>query len=303
MPSVSIIVPTLNAESTLKLLLASLKHQTVSGEIILVDSSSSDKTVEIGRSFGAKIITVSRDEFDHGGTRTAAGKAACGEVLIYMTQDVQLVNRHAVENLVKPFFDSNVGATYGRQLPHPDATPFAMHLRLFNYPENSYLVDLKDRQKYGIKTPFLSNSFAAYRRKVLEENGWFREKMIMGEDMYAGAKMLLAGYKISYASDAVVYHSHNYTLAAEFRRYFDIGVFHEMEKWMLDSFGKAEGEGIKFARSEVDFLIRKRKFHLLPEVAMRNGLKYLGYLLGRNYKSLPLTIISKLSMHNNWWYK
>jgi len=44
----------------------------------------------------------------------------------------------------------------------------------------------------------------------LEEIGWFREKLIMGEDTFAGARMLLAGYKIAYVADAQVYHSHNY---------------------------------------------------------------------------------------------
>ena len=299
----SIVIPTLNAESSLDSLLTSLKQQCVTDEIILVDSSSSDRTVEIGRSFGAKIITVSRKDFDHGGTRNLAVRHASGDIIIFFTQDALPVNEYALANLIQPFCnDEKIAAVYGRQIPHTDATVFAAHLRFFNYPDASYVVSTKDNER-GIKATFLSNSFAAYRREVLQKIGYFKDTLIFGEDTYAGAKMLLAGYKISYASDALVYHSHNYTLGEEFRRYFDIGVFHEMEKWILDSFGKAEGEGIKFVRSGVDFLRRKRKFHLLPEFAIRNGLKYLGYMLGRNYKSLPLKIISRLSMNSNWWYK
>jgi len=51
---------------------------------------------------------------------------------------------------------------------------------------------------YGIKTAFLSNSFSAYRKKALQEIGWFKDNLILGEDTYAGAKLLLKGYKIAY---------------------------------------------------------------------------------------------------------
>jgi rhamnosyltransferase len=300
----SFIIPTLNAEKYISNLLEGLWLQSIKPfEIIVVDSSSDDITVRIAESFGARVIVINRMDFDHGGTRTAAGKAASGEVLIYVTQDVMPFDQHALENLVKPFSDGNVAAVYGRQLPHPDATPFAMHLRFFNYPENSYVLELKDRQNYGIKTPFLSNSFAAYRRTALEEIGWFREKMIMGEDTYAGARMLLAGYKIAYVADAMVYHSHDYTILQEFKRYFDTGVFHTTEQWIRQEFGNAEGEGMKYILSGLRFLANKQKIYLIPEFVLRAFMKYLGYKMGRHYEKLPKSVVPVLSMHQGWWRK
>lgn len=297
----NIIIPTLNAEKQLPGLLKALKSQTVLSEIIIVDSSSSDDTAKIAESHGVKIMTVKKEDFDHGGTRNLGGGIAKGDILIYLTQDALPLNEYSIENLVKPFEDEKVGAAFGRQLPYPKATLFGKHLRSFNYPGTSYVRSLMDKKKYGIKTTFMSNSFAAYRKQALEEVGSFKENLIYGEDTYAGAKLLMAGYKIAYVSDAVVYHSHNYTVFQEFKRYFDLGVFHKKEKWILDEFGRAEGEGKRYVKSEMLFLFKNRKYHLLPELFIRNGLKFAGYNLGKNYEKIPKGIIKKISMHRYWW--
>lgn len=52
--------------------------------------------------------------------------------------------------------------------------------------------------------------------------------------MFYAAKAILAGYQVAYAADAVVRHSHNYKPLEEFKRYFDIGVFHAQEKWIRE---------------------------------------------------------------------
>ena len=299
----SIIIPTYNAGQQMHRLCEALRSQTVSSEIIVVDSLSSDRTVEIAESFGANVFTGRTEDFDHGGTRTLAGKAAKGDILVYMTQDATPFDNHSIENITRPFEDQGIAASFGRQLPCPDATVFGAHLRLFNYPDVSRTNSLADRNKQGIKTAFLSNSFAAYRKTALEEIGWFRSKLIMGEDMCAGAKMLLAGHKIMYVADAMVYHSHDYTVLQEFKRYFDIGVFHKSERWIIDEFGKAEGEGIRYMQSLFAFLRRRKKYYLMPEGVVRNTLKYIGYKLGQNYDKLPASMIHKCSMHAYFWDK
>jgi len=104
------------------------------------------QTAGIAEACGARVLVVSTEEFDHGGTRTLAGKAATGDILIYMTQDVTLSGNHSIEHIIRPFEDQAVGASYGRQLPYPDADEFGELLRLFNYPEVSYTASLEDRK-------------------------------------------------------------------------------------------------------------------------------------------------------------
>jgi rhamnosyltransferase len=150
---------------------------------------------------------------------------------------------------------------------------------------------------YGVKTAFCSNSFAAYKRSSLENVGWFKDKLLMGEDLSVCARMLMKGYRVGYVADAVVYHSHNYTVAQEFKRYFDLGVFFEKERWLLDEFGRPEGEGIKFVRSEFSFLRSHGLLHLLPISLMRSAAKLIGYRLGHYYRHLPRAVLRRVSMH------
>lgn len=297
----SVIIPTYNAAKELEKLLVSLRQQTLPCEIIVIDSSSTDGTPKIAEQYGATVKIIDKSAFDHGGTRTLAGKMAGGDILVYLTQDALPRDATSLEKLVKPLADRTVGAVYGRQLPRPGASLFSAHLRLFNYPETSSIKWLTDKNTLGIKTPFLSNSFAAYRRTELEKTGWFRERLIMGEDTDAGARLLLAGQAIAYAADAAVYHSHDYTPVEEFRRYFDIGVFHRAEDWLLSEFGSAGGEGMAYLKSALKYLAERGKYHLLPELVVRTGLKLAGYSLGRRFRYIPGRLRKRLSMHPDWW--
>lgn len=299
---VSVIIPIYNGAVRIERVLSILKKSSFVSEVIIIDSGSTDDSVKIAAAYGAVVIETEKNSFNHGGSRTLAGKKACGDILVYMAQDAVPVNEHSIAKLVRPLLeDKEVGAVYGRQLPHNDATPFATHLRYFNYPSTSVVKSLKDKVTLRIKTPFMSNSFAAYKKSALEEIGWFKEKIIMAEDVFVGAKLLMARHKIAYAADALVYHSHNYTVFEEFKRYFDIGVFHRMECWLLDEFGKAEGEGLRYFKSELKYLQKNRQFHLIPESILRIGLKFVAYKLGYNHKWLPEWFIKKCSMHTNFW--
>ena len=102
----------------------------------------------------------------------------------------------------------------------------ASRARSFNYPATSRLKGLADAPELGIKVSFISDTFAAYRPAVLKEIGGFPTDVILGEDTYVASKMVLAGWLNAYVADAQVYHSHNYTIVREFKRYFDTGVFH-----------------------------------------------------------------------------
>ena len=298
---VSVIIPTYNAEPYLSTLLAALQKQTLTFELIIIDSSSTDKTIEIAQEYSDNIITIPQSEFDHGGTRTKAAKLASGDILIFLTQDALPYDETTLEKIIICFQDSKIAAAYGRQIPYKETSIFGKHLRVFNYPANSYVRTLADKTKYGIKTAFLSDSFAAYRKSAMKEVDWFKDGLILGEDSHIATKLLLAEYTLAYIAEAQVYHSHSYTHFEEFSRYFDIGVFHSNEHWILQTFGKAEGEGGKYVKSEFNYLLQHKAYLRIPEFFVRNGLKYMGYKLGRNYKVFPKSIVKILSMHPSWW--
>lgn len=300
-PRCAVCVPTLNAGSQWSAWLECIGNALQDTHLLVIDSSSDDKTAELAREAGAEVHVIPRSNFDHGGTRDWAMRYLDGyDIVVFLTQDAWMIESVALKKLIAAFDDPCVGAAYGRQLPSEGASPFAAHVRYFNYPEASYLVDPTNIPQMGIKAAFLSNSFAAYRREALLAVGGFPSQVILGEDMLAGARLLQAGWKLAYCAEARVKHSHNYSLGEEFRRYFDIGVMHSREKWLLDFLGKAEGEGARFLRSELCFLWHRAPM-LLPQALLRNALKYMGYRLGRVERHLPLPLKRHCSMHPQFW--
>jgi len=247
------------------------------------------------------VFSVKRAEFNHVGTRQMAAKLRPNaDILVYMTQDAVLTEPNALASLIAAFSDPQVGAAYGRQLPRPRAEAIEAHARSFNYPESSEVRSLANRKQLGIKTAFLSNSLAAYRRSALMHARGFPENVIFGEDMVTAARLLLEGYKVAYVSEACVYHSHPYTKVQEFRRYFDVGVLHSRECWLLNEFGQATGEGRRFVLSELSYLWRHDILRI-PSSLVRTLIKLLGYRLGRMEAWLPLNLKSRLSMHPRFW--
>lgn len=303
--SVSVIIPTRNGGDRLRELLASITIQSLEpDEILVVDSASDDATVATARAYGAVVHEIELSSFDHGSTRTKAAEMAQGEILVFLTQDVLPASRTMLAELIAPILDStDVWVSYGRQLPSFDAHAIAAHLRYFNYPDISSIKTFSDRKKLGFQTVFLSNSCAAYRKSRLSGLGYFEAGLIFGEDSCIAGKVLESGGKIAYAADAAVYHSHNYTWAEEFCRYFDIGVFHATQTWLLDSFGGTGGRGVDYIRSGLTYLWQRRSYRIIGDFMVRVGLKFCGYRLGRWYHLLPDKVASKLSMNKGWWEK
>jgi len=298
---VACIIPTYNGKADLARLLDSLTTQTAHFDTFIVDSSSKDGTHELARARIGNVTVIPSTEFNHGGTRQRmVDQNPAYDIFVFLTQDACLADSEAVARIVKPFTDPNVGAVCGRQLPHLDATPLAQHARYFNYPEGVQVKSKDDIPTMGIKTAYMSNSFSAYRSEALKMVGGFPKHVISSEDLYVGARMMLTGWHVAYAGNALCFHSHNYTMIQEFQRYFDIGVFHARESWIRQNFGGAGGEGTRYVLSELRFL-GLRRFHLWPSALMRNALKLLGYKLGQQEAMLSVDLKRKMSMQNRYW--
>lgn len=285
-----------------------VKSQSLEVNVIVVDTVSNDGTNFNAMPSSWQLHIISMSEFNHGDTRNLAitKLPADTEVVVFTTQDALLANSHSLQKLVAAFDDHEVACAWGRQLPHIEAglvaSPIAAHARVFNYPANSRTVSLADKGQFGLKTCFMSNSFAAYRLADLLAVGGFPSDIILGEDMAVAAKLLMAGKRVAYVAEACAYHSHNYTTLQEFRRYFDTGVFHARNQWLLKAFGDAGGEGLRFVMSEIAYLI-KHAPGWLPVAALRTLAKWVGYKLGLLEAHIPLRFKRWCSMHKGYWDK
>ncbi|KAA3667404.1 MULTISPECIES: glycosyltransferase [Pectobacterium] len=298
----SIIIPTYNAGSVWEEVIDSIGKQfSRPNRVIVIDSSSTDNTAILAKEAGFDVYHIDKSTFDHGGTRSMALEKVSTEFVIYMTQDAILQNDEAFFHLLSAFNNEDVGAVYGRQLAHHDANPLAAHARLHSYGEVGYVTSMEDDFPQGFRKVFMSNSFSGYRVSTLRQVGGFPAKLILGEDSYVAARMLSAGMRVAYMPKALVRHSHNYSVGDEFKRYFDIGVFHKTQEWMLASFGKVEGEGVKFARGQIYYLLKNNHYHYILFSVASSGAKYLGYKLGKNYHHLNRSLCKKLSMYKSYW--
>ena len=300
---VALVVLTLDAGRTAVAVTAGVKLQSLQPDVWLVlDSGSSDGTVDAFTQAGADVVLVDRTQFDHGATRQMAVDRLDGAgIVVFMTQDAVLADAEALGILVACLDDPQTGVAYGRQVPRQGAGAIERHARLFNYPDAGAVHTMSDAAQLGIKAAFCSNSFAAWRRSTLLAVGGFPSPCILGEDMLTAARLLQAGYGVAYCADACVAHSHALTVGGEVRRYFDTGVMHAHNTWLLQAFGSAGGEGMRFVRSEVQYLATHGAVLRIPGALMRDSVKLASYRLGRGYRHLPRNWCRRMSMNPAYW--
>ena len=276
---VSVIIPTLDAGSMLGQLLLSLSKQTIALEIIVVDSSSTDHTVNVAQDYGVKVLTVKKNDFNHGKTRNLGTSEAIGEVAVFITQDGLPNCNYFLENLLGPLVNDDIIAAYGQQVPQPGASPTETFTRLFNYPETPMIKGIDDLPRFGIKTFFFSNACSAIKTKEFKELGGFPENIIMFEDLIFAAKAILKGYKIAYVPEAKVIHSHNFSLVQQFERYLDAGISLKNNAWIFEH-AKANREGAEFLKQEIAYLSKNRQYQWIPYAMAESVFKFAGFWLG-----------------------
>lgn len=306
----SVIIPTLNAGREMEHLLDILKRQeltvpydeTEAVEIIVADSESTDKTVEIAARYGAKIIPVCRAEYDHGGTRNLAWRQAKGDFIFFLTQDAVPVDEHYLQNFLDAFVEEDIVMISGRQIPKKDANPVERLTREFNYPKDSFVRDASAVATMGIKAYFFSDACAVYRRSFLEEMGGFENPIPTNEDMLMAARALKKGYKVGYCAAAQVYHSHNFTLKQQYKRNFDVAAFMEMYRDEICSEGTT-GEGIRMVLYTEKQLFLHGHFGSMFRCMFESGAKFLGNRAGRKYRFMTAEQILKKTSNPGYWRK
>jgi rhamnosyltransferase len=300
----ALVIPTLDGGETFKKALYGLLAQSMLPDtMLIIDSGSDDDTLDAAIAAGWKIYRIKKEDFNHGATRNLARSLVEADIYIFMTQDAIPADHYTLEKLVEPILNyPEVGLTYGRQIAHEKAGPIESFSRLFSYPPESKMKSKADSKQIGLKTVLCSNSCAAYRREAFDFVGGFPTKVIMCEDVYIAAKMLQAGYSIYYTADALIYHSHNYSVVQEFKRYFDLGVFYESrERWIIHAFGGPGNQGFNMFLSGLRNICNRCSIFLCSEWIMRTLIKIMAYNLGANEKYLPMALKRCFSMHNIFW--
>ncbi|MEW6053868.1 MAG: glycosyltransferase [Nitrospirota bacterium] len=224
MPQISIIIRTKNEEDSVGMTLQGIFRQKgdLSPEVLVIDSGSTDRTLEIAGTYPVKIITIPPSDFTYGhalnrGIRESSGKIAC------------LLSAHSVPEgtewlaeLVKPITGGTAHATYGRQIPVKGVNPFEEVSLSRHFPET---------ERAAGRVPF-SNANCAFLRQMWEKVQ-FDEKLTSWED-YLWYILLKDSYTFRYCPRAAVSHSHPFSVRDIVQRRYNDGMAFRMIK---DTYG------------------------------------------------------------------
>jgi rhamnosyltransferase len=288
---ISIVIPTLNGGPLFRELLARLTEQVFNGqlEIVVVDSGSTDGTVEVARKYGATVETIAPRTFNHGLTRDHGIRISSGDIVILMTQDAVPGDNSLIANLIAPFDDPRVAGAYARQVPRADADIFTTRA-LNNWMTGRLAPEvrwIRDSEEYEALSPMgkylfcnFDNVCSAIRRSVWEFFPF--QDNDFGEDIAWSKRVLEAGWKIAYQPSAFVVHSHDRSVRYEYKRTY---VCH---RTLNRLFGLVTIPSAKACLVATYFAIRGDCLYLL---ASRRGCGRLLHHLAR----IPL-----LAMATNW---
>lgn len=226
-PLVTLVVPTRNGgvefQNNLRVMLDQQLDRSY--EVLVVDSGSTDGTIEFLRRQPVRLVQIPSSDFNHGLTRALAVREARGDIVVFTVQDALPVDGHWMQPLVNALDDPRVAGAYSRQLPRRDATPFVRE-RL-----NRWVVTSETSRRQVIDNPaeferlsplqrfqriVFDNVSSAVRRRVAIDIP-FRDRRF-GEDLDWSYRVLLAGQAIAYVPASCVIHSHDRSLGYEFKR-------------------------------------------------------------------------------------
>jgi len=230
---ISIIILAKNEEHNIGPALEMVFRQKLdwSFEVLVLDSGSRDRTLEIARKYPVRIVPIKSQEFSHSQTRNLGVKFSQGEYVVFLTADALAASDAWLKNLILPFKqDPALAGVYSRQIPKSDCylpeardilagAGLAPKIKFIN-PQDPGQVAYFNKNIW--KLIAFSNVSAAYRKSLLEQEP-FNQELEAVEDQEWAFRMIKKGRVIRYEPLSGVYHSHNDTLSKLFARHYRYG--------------------------------------------------------------------------------
>ena len=283
----SIVIRTLNESKHLEKLLQGIHGQNYRDwEIILVDSGSTDGTVDIAQRYGVRIYHIPKDEFTFGRSLNLGCRQAQGRYLVFASGHVWPITNNWLRNMVQPFRDPSVAMVYGRQLG-TEATRLSELRDLDTQfgPTSNILID----EAKG------NNGNAAIRRELWLDQP-FDESLPGLEDVDWARKAEKLEFRVYYAADAAVYHVHEESLKQIYNRYLREAT---AAKRMFPNYrfsGTDMGKALPyFMVRDVLYALRHRKMAKIFQVPGSRAAQFMGMYRGVRYqKQLSREVIHHL---------
>ena len=206
----SIVIRAHNEEKHIARLLEGITQQSEKDlEIILVDSGSTDHTLEIASHYPLQVLQIQPEDFTFGYSLNQGVSAAQGELIVIVSAHVFPVYPDWLECLLAPFADLQIALTYGKQRGNS--------LNKFS-EQQIFHRWYSDHSQPHQPHPFCNNANAAIRRSLWDGNR-YNETLPGLEDLEWADRIMAQGYAISYIAEAEVIHVHEETPLGVYNRY------------------------------------------------------------------------------------
>ena len=298
---ISVVIPVKNGGPDLGRCLAGVAMQQVDDEVevVVVDSGSTDGSPERASAAGARVHEITAEEFGHGRTRNLGVELSRGDLVVFTSQDAVAHDDRWLALLAAAARSApEVAGAYGRQLPHEDARPPERFFLDFLYGPDARIQRLGPDEELTFEATLFSNVNAAIPRSILRQFP-FRDDLTMSEDQEWSRRVLREGYGLVYEPRAAVRHSHAYTIATAFRRFFDSGVSAQHSYVEGDESRAAlRRAGGRYAREELAWLWRTGRRRWIPYTVTYELGKFAGLQLGLRHERLPRSVVRRLGSYD-----
>lgn len=278
--TIDIICPLYNAEKYIGNLNKNLLKQknVLINKIQYILTESLDSTEKELKKIKANYIKIKKEEFSHSLTREKYALASKADIIVFITQDVEIISDVWLLNLVKPIVDNDAEATYSRQISKYNN--IEKYTREYNYPINSTIKTKKDIKKLGLKTFFFSDASSAIKKDIFVKlNGYDHKDLVINEDMYFAYKLIKNNYKIKYCSDSIVVHSHKFSLKELYSRYKLTGNFFKDNDY-LNQYG-ITNSGSSLAKYILKRIFEEKNYKLLFRYPFDMASRLIGMKVGK----------------------
>jgi rhamnosyltransferase len=296
----TIVIPTKNGAKDIGVCLEAVYSQREAGqfEVLVVDSGSTDGTLEIVRRYPVRLERIPPETFHHARTRNYAAGLAKGEVVVFLSQDAIPASDNWLAAFLSDFNEPVVGAVYGRQLPKAESGLERRSTFSVMYGGARIVKVPMDGAELGHRYYHFSNANSAIRRKVWEVTR-FPDDLKVFEDVGIAKRILDSGWSIVYEPEAAVYHSHDFRLDVLFKRYFDIGVVYQrLGIWNDRSRASLWRDGWGAFKGKLFLQLKENRSGGNGSSLVQDVGKYVAIQLGRHERLLPRAVKKKLSLYN-----
>lgn len=198
-------------------------------EVLVIDSGSTDGSVELVRKKGVRCEVIAPADFGHGRTRNALAAISRGKFLVFITQDARPAHEGWLESLVSACdLEPEVAGAFGPHKAHPDArltTQRELDLHFSGFGATPSILRMDDPARFDADPGyrqwlhFFSSNNACLRRSVWEQIPL--PEVAFAEDQTWALEIIKAGYAKAYEPKACVYHSHDFGVWETMQRNFD----------------------------------------------------------------------------------